>query len=170
MRHGNRSARLGVKTSHRTEMIRNMALGLIEHGRIRTTVTRAKRLRPFIEKLVTRLKNPSVHNLRLAQSELRHRSAVLSIAKNISPKFMSRPGGYLRILKLATPRPGDAADMALIEWVDESLVAAYQEKPATPAKKASKKSASEESGDSQEEATKAPKKSTKTKSSKKSAT
>lgn len=141
MRHGNRSTRLGVKTGHRVAMLRNLTLGLIEHGRIKTTQARARRLRPFVEKMVTRLKDPSVANLRLVNSELANRDAVLVLAKTIAPKFMDRPGGYLRIMKLARPRAGDNADMALIEWVEESLVAAYQEtKPAAkkPAKKAAK--------------------------------
>lgn len=146
MRHGNRSTRLGVKTGHRVAMLRNLTLGLIEHGRIKTTVARAKRLRPFVEKMVTRLKDPTVANLRLVNSELSNRDAVLNIAKNIAPKFKDRAGGYLRILKLARPRAGDNADLALIEWVEESLVAAYGEvnkkaakKPAAKAKKAAPK-------------------------------
>ncbi len=141
MRHGNRSSRLGVKTNHRVAMLRNMALGLIEHGRIKTTLPRAKRLRPFVEVLVTRLKNPTVSNLRLANASLNNRKAVLFLAENVSTKFKTRPGGYLRILKLATPRAGDSANMALIEWVDESLVNAYQDAPKTTAKKGAKKAA-----------------------------
>lgn len=139
--HRNRTSRLGVKTGHRTAMIRNLTLGLVEHGRIKTTVARAKRMRPFVEKLVTRLKDPTVANLRHAVSELNNRDAVLVIAKDIAPKFADRPGGYLRILKLAGHRAGDAADMALIEWVDESLVSAYQEKKPVPAKKTTGKKA-----------------------------
>jgi len=111
-------------------------LGLVEHGRIKTTVARAKRMRPFVEKLVTRLKDPTVANLRVAVSLLNNRDAVLTIAKDIAPKFATRPGGYTRILKLAGARAGDAADMALIEWVEESLVGAYnEEKKAKPAAK-----------------------------------
>lgn len=139
MRHHRRSTRLGVKTPHRAAMLRNLTLGLIEHGRIKTTAARARSLRPFVEKLVTRLKSPTLHNLRIAQTQLPNRAAVLNLARNIVPKFMTRPGGYLRILKLATPRAGDAADMALIEWVEESLVAAYNEpKPKAAASKKAK--------------------------------
>jgi large subunit ribosomal protein L17 len=140
MRHGNRSARLGVKKQHRNAMMRNLTLGLVEHGRIKTTVARAKFLRTFVEPIVTRLKDPSVANLRVAQSELGNRDCVLAIAKNISPVFKDRAGGYTRIMKLATPRAGDAADMALIEWVEEKLVNAYQESPV--AAKAAKKAKS----------------------------
>jgi large subunit ribosomal protein L17 len=148
MRHRKKGLRLGVKTDHRLAMMRNLTLGLLEHGRIKTTVARAKRLRPFIEKLVTRLKNPSVANLRIANQKLSNREATLRIARDISPKFKDRSGGYTRILRLAKPRAGDAADMALIEWVDESLVPAYSGMISAPnpkkksAKKAERKSSS----------------------------
>jgi large subunit ribosomal protein L17 len=125
MRHRKRTAKLGVKTDHRNAMLRNLTLGLLEHGRIKTTVARAKRLRPFVEKLVTCLKEPTVANLRLANSTLSNRAATLKIAHEISTVFKTRPGGYTRIMKLATPRVGDNADLALIEWVEESLVPAY---------------------------------------------
>jgi large subunit ribosomal protein L17 len=119
-------------------MLRNLARALVEHGRIKTTSARAKTLRPFVEKLVSRLKEPSVANLRLAVSRLNDRDTVLKIAADISPKFKDRNGGYLRILKLAKPRAGDCADMSLIEWVDESLVNFYQ---AQGTEKAAKKPA-----------------------------
>jgi large subunit ribosomal protein L17 len=140
MRHRNRSVRLGVKAPHRIAMLRNLTLGLIEHGRIRTTVARAKSLRPFVEKIVTRLKDPTVANIRQARKELPLRDAVMKIAKDIAPKFTGRPGGYLRILKLTSKRPGDNADMALIEWVDETLVKAYQEAPVAKTEATKKKS------------------------------
>ena len=138
MRHGNKATRLGVKKQHRIAMLRNLTLGLVEHGRIKTTVARAKYLRTFVEPLVTRLKEPTVANLRQAQSVLGNRDAVMVIAKTISPAFASRTGGYTRIMRLAQPRAGDAADMALIEWVDESLVNAYQEAPKAKVAKAKK--------------------------------
>jgi large subunit ribosomal protein L17 len=140
MRHHKRRVRLGVKSPHRMAMIRNLTLGLIENGRIRTTVARAKLLRPFVEKLVTRLKDPTVANIRVAKSALPHRDAVIQIYQDIAPKFKDRPGGYLRILKLSNPRPGDNADLALIEWVDRSLVRAYSdmEKKSETPKKGSK--------------------------------
>ena len=150
MRHKNRSRKLGVKKSHRIAMLRNLTLGLIEHGRIKTTVARAKTLRPFVEKLVTRLKEPTVPNIRNAVSTLGNKGGVAKIAQDISPKFKARNGGYLRIMRLSGHRAGDAADMALIEWVDESLVTAYQEvatEKKAPAKKkaASKKAAAKKS-------------------------
>jgi large subunit ribosomal protein L17 len=143
MRHQKRRLKLGVKSDHRLAMMRNLTLGLVEHGRIKTTVARAKRLRPFIERLVTRLKDPTVANLRTANSKLSNRSAVLRIAQDIAPKFKDRAGGYTRIMKLAKPRAGDAADMALIEWVDESLVLAYSGMASAP--KAKKKVAKKKS-------------------------
>jgi large subunit ribosomal protein L17 len=102
-------------------------------------------LRPFVERLVTRLKDPSVANLRLVNARLANRELALKIAHEVSTKFMDRNGGYTRILKLSKPRAGDAADMAFIEWVDESLVPAYSgmvKAPKAPKKKAgAKKSA-----------------------------
>jgi large subunit ribosomal protein L17 len=139
MRHRKRTAKLGVKSDHRFAMMRNMTLGLLEHGRIKTTVARAKLLRTFIEPLVTRLKDPSLANIRLANQRLHNRDAALKIAREISPVFAKRPGGYTRILKLAGHRAGDAADMALIEWVEESLVPAYAEVASPGAKKTAKK-------------------------------
>lgn len=144
MRHRKKSLRLGVKTDHRLAMMRNLTMSLVEHGRIKTTVSRAKRLRPFVEKLVTRLKDPSMANLRVANAKLANREVALKIAQEISPKFTDRPGGYTRIMRLATPRAGDAADMAFIEWTEESLVAAYSgmvAAPKKPAKKGAKKAA-----------------------------
>lgn len=127
MRHKVKTNRLGVKSAHRSALLRNLTKALVEHGRIKTTTLRAKQLRSFVEPIVTRLKNPTVHNLRLVNSELADRDCALKIAESISPQFKTRPGGYLRILKLATPRAGDKADMSLIEWVEESLVPAYAE-------------------------------------------
>jgi large subunit ribosomal protein L17 len=129
MRHGKNRSRLGVKAAHRVAMLRNLTLGLVKHGRIKTTLPRARKLRPFLEPIVTRLREPTVANIRVANALLNNRDVVLEIAQKIAPKFKTRPGGYLRILKLATPRAGDAADMALIEWSDESLVPAYSAEP-----------------------------------------
>ena len=161
MRHRKKTLRLGVKTDHRLAMLRNLTMSLVEHGRIKTTVSRAKRLRPFVERIVTRLKDPSIANLRLANAKLNNRDVALRIAKDISPKFAERPGGYTRIMKLATPRAGDAADMALIEWVDESLVAAYADMVKAPvakkpAKKAAKKTAKASAKSDDKPAAKAP--------------
>lgn len=167
MRHGNKATRLGVKKQHRIAMLRNLTLGLIEHGRIKTTVTRAKYLRTFVEPLVTRLKDPSVANVRVALSILANRNAVLTIAKTISPAFATRPGGYTRVMRLAQPRAGDAADMAFIEWVDEKLVREYQEAPKATAK--AKKSAGKKAAPAKKKSAEAKEGAEKAKKKKKSA-
>jgi large subunit ribosomal protein L17 len=171
MRHGKVSSRLGVKADHRVAMLRNLTLGIIQHGRIRTTLARAKKLRPFLEPLVTRLKNPSVANIRIANERLANKEAVLALAQKVSVVFKDRPGGYLRILKLATPRAGDAADMALIEWSDESLVPFYSEgakkkAPSAKRKTVSKKAARKVKAKKADSAEKKPAKAKKAKDSK----
>src|SRR6187399_2467557 len=122
MRHQKTTRNLGVKTGHRVAMLRNLLRGLVRDGRIRTTHARAKVLRSYAEKIVTRLKDPSVANIRHAYSIVNDRDAVRDLTHNIAPKFKDRTGGYLRIMKLARTRPGDNADMVLIEWCDEGLV------------------------------------------------
>lgn len=151
MRHHTVSRRLGVKTGHRNAMLRNLSMALVEHGRITTTTARAKVLRSFLEKQVTRLKEPSVANIRTACRDLANKKVVMKIANDISPKFQDRPGGYLRILKLAQPRVGDCADMSMIEWVEPSLVnyyASQDEKGSTAKKAAPKKKAKAETAKS----------------------
>jgi large subunit ribosomal protein L17 len=128
MRHGAVSRRLGVKTGHRVALLRNLLKGLVRDGRIRTTVARAKVLRPYVEKIVTRLKDPSVANIRHVSSLVNDKVAVSDLVHQVAPKFKTRNGGYIRIMKLAMRRPGDNADMALVEWVDESLVEAGLER------------------------------------------
>src|SRR5215216_1602403 len=122
MRHNKVSRNLGVKTGHRTAMLRNLARGLVRDGSIRTTSARAKVLRSFIEPIVTKLKDPSVASIRYANSCLNDKVTVSSIAQEIAPKFKDRAGGYIRILKLAARRPGDNADMTIVQWVDAELV------------------------------------------------
>jgi large subunit ribosomal protein L17 len=165
MRHQKRRKRLGVKSPHRIAMLRNLTLGLVEHGRIKTTVARAKVLRPFVEKLVTKLKDPTVPNIRIAKSILPNTDAVVSLYTNVSPKFKDRPGGYLRILKLATPRAGDNADMALVEWVDKSLVKAYSDLDSSSEGSSSKKTKAKSSAKSAKSSKKAPSASKKAKDS-----
>ena len=168
MRHAKIGSKLGVKADHRVAMLRNLSIGLVQHGRIKTTLPRAKKLRPFLEPIVTRLKNPTVANIRVAVSQLANREAVLQIVSTIAPKMANRPGGYLRIMKLSGHRAVDAADMALIEWSDEALVPHYNEAPVkkTPAKakkkaagkKASAKSAAGKAASGEEEKAPAKKK------------
>ena len=101
-------------------MIRNMAVSLIEHERITTTVPKAKNLRPFVEKLVTLAGESSVHRRRLAFARLRDRAAVAKLFDVLGPRFKERPGGYTRILKLAKPRLGDNGQRAMIEFVERT--------------------------------------------------
>jgi large subunit ribosomal protein L17 len=121
MRHGVSGRKLGRTTAHREAMFRNMACSLIEHGRIRTTTHKAKELRIIADKLVTLAKTDSLHARRLAFDRLRNRDAVQKLFGTIAPAFKSRNGGYTRILKISGVRPGDAADMAFIEYLREDL-------------------------------------------------
>ena len=117
MRHGNKINHLGKKTAHREAMLVNMACSLIEHKRINTTLAKAKALKLFVEPLVTKSKEDTTHNRRIAFSRLRNKYAVTELFKEVSVKVGDRPGGYTRIIKLGN-RLGDNAEMALIEFVD----------------------------------------------------
>ena len=117
MRHGKKVAHLGRTNTHRKAMLANMASSLIEHKRINTTVARAKALKTFIEPLITRSKDDTTHNRRVAFKALRDKYAVTELFHTISEKVGDRPGGYTRIIKMGN-RLGDNADMALIELVD----------------------------------------------------
>jgi len=117
MRHGNKINHLGRKTAHRNSMLANMANSLIEHKRINTTLAKAKALKLFVEPLVTKSKEDTTHNRRIAFSKLRNKYAVTELFKEVAVKVGDRPGGYTRIIKLGN-RLGDNAEMALIELVD----------------------------------------------------
>ena len=117
MRHGKKIAHLGRTNTHRKAMLANMASSLIDHKRIQTTVTRAKALKQYVEPLITRAKEDSTHNRRVAFRALRDKYAVTELFKTVADKVADRPGGYTRIIKMGN-RLGDNADMALIELVD----------------------------------------------------
>jgi len=117
MRHKKSGFKLGRKPAHRKAMVRNLATSLVEHGRIETTVTRAKALRIFIEPLVTLGKKGELANRRQALKKLPNKDVVHKIFDEIAPKFKERPGGYTRIIKTGY-RQGDMAPMAIIEFVD----------------------------------------------------
>ncbi len=117
MRHGKKFNHLGRKAAHRKSMLANMSVSLIEHKRIFTTLAKAKALRVFLEPLITKAKNDTTHSRRTVFKYLRNKYAVTELFKNISQKIADRPGGYLRIIKVGK-RSGDAAEMALIEFVD----------------------------------------------------
>ncbi|WP_273267118.1 50S ribosomal protein L17 [Flexistipes sinusarabici] len=118
MRHRISGKKLGKSTPHRYAMLRNMAKSLVEHGRIETTVDRAKTLRQFVEPLITLGKKGDVSARRLALRRLPDKKAVHRIFDEISPKFKNRPGGYTRILKTGY-REGDNANSAIIEFVED---------------------------------------------------
>ena len=117
MRHGKKIPHLGRKTAHRKYMLANMACSLIEHKSINTTLAKAKALKLFIEPIITKSKNDSTHNRRIAFKYLRDKNAVTELFREISVKVGDRPGGYTRVIKLGN-RLGDNASMALIELVD----------------------------------------------------
>jgi large subunit ribosomal protein L17 len=117
MRHRNSGRQLSRNSSHRHAMLRNMAASLLRHESIRTTVPKAKELRRVVEPLITLAKVDSLGKRRLAYSRLHDKSMVEKLFVDLGPRFKARAGGYTRILKME-PRPGDSADMALMQLVD----------------------------------------------------
>lgn len=117
MRHRNQGRKLGKKAQHRTAMFANMAAALIKHEQIKTTLPKAKELRPVVEKLVTLSRRNNLHARRLALSQIRDETQVKKLFDVIGPRYKSRPGGYTRVLK-AGNRHGDNAPMAFIEFID----------------------------------------------------
>lgn len=120
MRHRKSGRKLNRNSSHRKAMFRNMSASLFEHEMIKTTVAKAKELRGVAEPLITLAKEDSVHNRRLAFSRLRDKAAVGKLFSELGPRYESRPGGYVRILKCGF-RPGDNAPMAFVELVDRPI-------------------------------------------------
>ena len=117
MRHNKNFNHLGRQAGHRKAMLSNMAVSLILHKRIQTTVAKAKAVQKFIEPLVTKSKEDTTHSRRVVFSYLKQKEAVTELFRTIAPKIMERPGGYTRILKTGF-RLGDGADMCIIEFVD----------------------------------------------------
>lgn len=117
MRHRHGLRKLNRTSSHRLAMLRNMTNSLLTHEAIRTTLPKAKELRRVAEPLITLAKDATVANRRLAFDRLRDRAVVTKLFNELGPRYQSRPGGYLRILKFGF-RPGDAAPMAWVELVD----------------------------------------------------
>ena len=115
-----KGARLGSNPSHQRLMLANMASSLFQHEQIQTTEAKAKLLRPYAEKLITKAKKGSIHHRRQVLTEIEDRDTVHKLFADIGPRFADRNGGYTRILKLG-PRPGDAAPMALIALVDAEI-------------------------------------------------
>lgn len=149
MKHGMKTAKLQRDASHRKALLANLTCSLIEHRRIRTTLAKAKALRPVAEKLVTLAKRGDLHSRRLAVADLHQHDAVKKLFEEIAPACKNRQGGYTRIVKLGQ-RASDSAPMAFIEWVDLAVVIApavveaaaeVVEAPAEEAAPANKKAA-----------------------------
>lgn len=117
MRHAVKGRKLGRTSSHRRALFRNQLASLIQHGRIRTTVAKAKELRPLAERMITRGKDDTVHSRRMVRKWVASRENVKKLFDDIAPRFSDRPGGYLRIVKLG-PRKGDGAEEAILEFID----------------------------------------------------
>jgi large subunit ribosomal protein L17 len=136
MRHGKKINHLGRTASHRKAMLSNMGASLLLHKRISTTLAKAKELKKFVEPLVTRAKEDSTHNRRIAFSYLKSKEAIKSLFGEVIEKVGTRPGGYTRIIKTGF-RLGDNAEMCIIELVDFNELML---KDAAPAKKTTRRS------------------------------
>jgi large subunit ribosomal protein L17 len=132
MRHRLSGRQLNRNSSHRKAMFRNMVNSLVEHELIKTTLPKAKELRRFAEPLITLSKEDSVANRRLAFDRLRNKKAVGKLFGELGPRFGSRPGGYLRILKCGY-RSGDNAPMAYVELIDRPVRGVVDQAPAADA-------------------------------------
>jgi large subunit ribosomal protein L17 len=142
MRHRKNTVKLGRTAEHRDALLANQACSLIEHGRIKTTLAKAKAVRPIAEKLVTLAKRGGLHAQRTALAQLHNNSsrtvkAVSKLFKEIAPRSANRKGGYTRIVKLG-PRQSDSAPMAYIEWVDIAVTEETSAIEVTPAAKTEK--------------------------------
>ncbi|WP_343224830.1 50S ribosomal protein L17 [Pelagicoccus sp. SDUM812005] len=141
MRHRKHRNQLGVKKEHREALLANLSTALIQRGRIKTTLKKAKALRPFVEKVITLAKKGTLHDRRIAISRVRDVGVVHELFEEKVEQFKDRNGGYTRIYKIGTRR-GDAAEMALIELIDADDEG-YAKKGKAKAKKAEKPAAEE---------------------------
>ncbi len=141
MRHRKHRNQLGVKKEHREALLANLSTALIQRGRIKTTLKKAKALRPFVEKVITLAKKGTLHDRRIAISRVRDVGVVHELFEEKVEQFKDRNGGYTRIYKIGTRR-GDAAEMALIELIDADDEG-YAKKSKPKAKKADKPAAEE---------------------------
>ena len=132
MRHKNSGRRLGRKSPHRRAMYRNLAASLLVHETVRTTLPKAKELRRVVEPLITLAKGDGVSRRRLAFDRLRDDAAVGRLFTELGPRFKSRPGGYLRILKIGF-RVGDSAPMAIVQLLDQPEKVVEPKEPRTTA-------------------------------------
>ena len=157
MRHGKKFNHLGRTADHRRAMLANMAISLIMHKRITTTLAKAKALKKYVEPLITRSKDDSTNSRRVVFSYLQNKEALKELFGAVAQKVGDRPGGYTRIIKLGS-RQGDAADIAFIELVDfdeNMLKTAKAEKKTRRSRKAAPKTEAAEAAPAVEEAPKA---------------
>jgi large subunit ribosomal protein L17 len=138
MRHKLSGRQLSRNAPHRHALLRNMAVSLLRHETIRTTLPKAKELRRVVEPLITLGRKDSEANRRLAFARLRDEAIVTKLFEDVGPRFRTRPGGYTRILRMM-PRPGDNAPMAFMQLVDRPAPAAVADEPAPKKKAAAKK-------------------------------
>jgi large subunit ribosomal protein L17 len=161
MRHARSGKKLGRDSAHRKALYSNLAGALIEHGRIKTTVTKAKAVKPIAEQMITLGRRGDLHARRQATAFLRSRDVVHKLFAEVAPRFKDRPGGYARIIKIG-PRPGDAAEMVYLELVDEEYVEKQREErtpevaSAEPAAAAVPVESAEEAPETEAEAVEAP--------------
>jgi large subunit ribosomal protein L17 len=147
MRHQKKTLKLGLTAAHRKALLANQVCSLIEHQRIKTTLAKAKAVRPLAEKMVTLGKKGSLHARRTALAVLRQRDAVKKLFDDIAPRSAERNGGYTRIVKLGA-RKSDSAPIAFIEWVDAPQVV---EEPAAEDKGKKRKGAKSDAKDAKSE-------------------
>lgn len=144
MRHNKKFNHLGRKTAHRKAMLANMAISLIQHKRIATTLAKAKALQVYVEPLITKSKDDTTHSRRTVFSYLQNKEAITELFQNISQKVAGRPGGYTRILRTGF-RLGDNAEMCIIELVDynENMLKEKAAKKAARTRRSSSKKVAE---------------------------
>ncbi len=159
MRHRKRTAKLGMKSQHRRATLANMVCSLIAHSSIRTTVAKAKVARRWADRMVTLAKRGALHDRRLALAFLRHKPSVTKLFTEIGKQHGDRNGGYTRIIRVG-PRPGDAAEMVILEWtgtvapapVPETGKQAEEPKPAEAAANEAKPARKKKAAEKKEEA------------------
>ena len=132
MRHRKAGRKLGRNASHRLALMRNLARALFEHGRIITTLEKAKEARPFVEKLITLAKKGTLHARRLALARLPDRTTVTKLFNEIAPRFQDRPGGYTRVIKRHQRRLGDGGRTAFLELLKEGETKVRARAPTPP--------------------------------------
>jgi large subunit ribosomal protein L17 len=146
MRHRNTNRKLSRNTSHRRALLRNLVTSFLEHGRLMTTLPKAKEVRPLAEKMITLGKRDNLHARRQVQAYLLKESIAKKVFSTIAPKFADRKGGYSRIIKLGN-RKGDGADLAIIELLGSELEVKKAERLAKAEAKEAKKDKKEDKKD-----------------------